>query len=77
MAEEIIDALLKQPDIDADDVFGAFRDAFGIAVQQAIDDPEVVGFKSVICYRTGLDIAPLVSSSQVRDTFTDYIAGLL
>jgi hypothetical protein len=76
LAEEIIDALLKQPDIEPEDVFGALRDAFEIAIQTAIDDPEVVGFKSVICYRTGLDILPLVSSSAVRDSFVDYIAGL-
>ncbi|KAE9366883.1 developmental protein FluG [Stipitochalara longipes BDJ] len=76
IAEEIIDALLKQPDIEAEDVFGALRDAFEIAIQTAIDDPEVVGFKSIICYRTGLDILPVVSSSEVRDSFVDFIAGL-
>ena len=77
IAEEIIDALLKQPKIDPEDVFGALREAFEIAIQTAIDDPEVVGFKSVICYRTGLDVLPVVSSSEVRDSFEDYIAGLL
>lgn len=29
---------------------------FQYAIRKAIADPEVVGFKSVICYRTGLDV---------------------
>ena len=33
-----------------------FVTAFEQAIIAAVDDPEVVGFKSVVCYRTGLDI---------------------
>jgi hypothetical protein len=36
--------------------FDLFRDIFQDRIRLAIQDPEVVGFKSVICYRTGLDI---------------------
>ena len=36
--------------------WGAFTGAFDEAIARAITDPEVVGFKSVICYRTGLDV---------------------
>ncbi|KAE9977063.1 hypothetical protein EG327_007874 [Venturia inaequalis] len=38
------------------DTFLLFTERFEIQIQQAIDDPEVAGFKSVICYRSGLDI---------------------
>lgn len=34
----------------------AFRSAFYIALQGLARDPVVVGFKSIVCYRTGLDI---------------------
>ena len=33
-----------------------FLKAFDEAIASAIADPEVVGFKSVVCYRTGLDV---------------------
>ncbi len=33
-----------------------FVTAFEQAIANYVEDPEVVGFKSVICYRTGLDI---------------------
>lgn len=34
----------------------SFITAFEEAIAGAIEDPEVVGFKSVVCYRTGLDV---------------------
>ncbi|KAL4897521.1 glutamine synthetase/guanido kinase [Aspergillus ambiguus] len=36
----------------------SFQTGFESRLQQAIQDPAVVGFKSVICYRTGLDVQP-------------------
>jgi hypothetical protein len=36
--------------------WGAFTAAFDQAIANAIADPEVVGFKSVVCYRTGLGV---------------------
>lgn len=35
-----------------------FTDEFEREIQDAIADPDVAGFKTVICYRTGLDIEP-------------------
>ncbi|KAF1839752.1 extracellular developmental signal biosynthesis protein FluG [Decorospora gaudefroyi] len=35
-----------------------FTDDFEGEIQEAIEDDNVAGFKSVICYRTGLDIEP-------------------
>lgn len=40
------------------DTWLEFTDGFEREVQEAVKDPEVAGFKSVICYRTGLDIEP-------------------
>lgn len=40
------------------DTWVEFTDEFEREIQEAIKDPEVVGFKTVICYRTGLDIEP-------------------
>ncbi|KAL6721553.1 hypothetical protein ACLMJK_000657 [Lecanora helva] len=37
---------------------------FTTAIEQAIGDSEVVGFKSVICYRTGLDISGFNDNDQ-------------
>ena len=34
-----------------------FRESFARALEQAAADPEVVGFKSIVCYRTGLNVA--------------------
>ncbi|KAJ5153176.1 uncharacterized protein N7482_009654 [Penicillium canariense] len=39
-------------------VWSTFRTQFLNALDHAMDDPVVVGFKSVICYRTGLDVDP-------------------
>lgn len=39
-------------------VWSTFRAKFLDALDHAMDDPAVVGFKSVICYRTGLDVDP-------------------
>lgn len=41
---------------DVNSQFKLFRKRFEERIRKAMDDPEVVGFKSVICYRTGLDI---------------------
>jgi hypothetical protein len=42
-------------------VWNNFRQRFQDALAEAMDDPNVVGFKSVVCYRTGLDVDPYSS----------------
>ncbi|KGO48554.1 Amidohydrolase 2 [Penicillium expansum] len=42
-------------------VWNNFRQRFQDALAEALDDPNVVGFKSEICCRTGLDIDPYSS----------------
>ncbi|KUJ18870.1 glutamine synthetase/guanido kinase [Mollisia scopiformis] len=76
VAEEIIDTLMKNTELSPDDIFSGTREAFEMVIKDAIEDPDVVGFKSVICYRTGLDIPPHLSISEVREAFTDHITSL-
>jgi predicted TIM-barrel fold metal-dependent hydrolase len=40
------------------DTWVTFSDEFEREIQEAIQDHEVAGFKTVVCYRTGLDIEP-------------------
>ncbi|CAO2656084.1 Nn.00g048870.m01.CDS01 [Neocucurbitaria sp. VM-36] len=40
------------------DTWVTFTDEFEREIQDAMKDPDVAGFKTVICYRTGLDIEP-------------------
>ena len=43
----------------ADEIFmGRFTKKLYDGLTQCAADPEVVGFKSIACYRTGLDITP-------------------
>lgn len=37
--------------------FGLFHESFKKMITSSVTDPNVVGYKSVICYRTGLNIA--------------------
>lgn len=58
------------------DTFLLFSERFEIQINQAIDDPRVAGFKSVICYRSGLDVEPDYESCllKVGSPFEHYIA---
>lgn len=53
----------------ADDAFRAVIEDFDKAILQSIEDPEVVGFKSVICYRTGLDIPKKMDIRAASEAF--------
>lgn len=44
-------------DASLDGVFDEWIREFDTHIRTALDDPDVVGFKSVVCYRTGLDIS--------------------
>ncbi|KAK3351841.1 hypothetical protein B0H65DRAFT_136412 [Neurospora tetraspora] len=48
---------------------------FDTIMNEAIDDPDVVAFKSVICYRTGLDITSTVNEVEARAAFAEIIAN--
>ncbi len=47
---------LIRGDLDASKFLVKVIDQFNTAISDSISDPKVVGFKSVICYRTGLEI---------------------
>ncbi|KAK4150969.1 hypothetical protein C8A00DRAFT_17569 [Chaetomidium leptoderma] len=70
------DPAQKDDDV-LDDPFDKWAQEFDSYIEAALDDPDVVGFKSVICYRTGLDIAnePCEAAEmRVRLEFMEIIA---
>lgn len=52
-------------------VFAEFDDA----IREAIADPEVVGFKSVICYRTGLDVPAVPDHTAAKASFSELVSN--
>lgn len=65
MAERLMESiLLDATTVELDepgylsDTWVTFTEEFEREIQEAIQDPEVAGFKTIICYRTGLDIEP-------------------
>jgi hypothetical protein len=75
VAEEIIDGLLKNRHIGAREAFTTFKHFFRKAIGDSIQDPEVVGFKSVVCYRSGLDVASC-PDSEFMSEFVALFSGL-
>lgn len=63
VAERLMERIVRDADEDdlgkvkfLPDTWVEFTDQFEREIQEAVQDPEVAGFKTVICYRTGLDI---------------------
>lgn len=56
---------------DVDAAFGAFLIKYANAIKGSIEDEEVVGFKSVICYRTGLNITRKPEVKLARTSFSE------
>jgi len=56
-------------------IYHKFTEFFDRTIRKWCDDPEVVGFKSVICYRSGLDVNPNYGAvvQQVLEPFHHYI----
>jgi Amidohydrolase len=58
LAEELLSKLLfEDSTADLHNVWSSFVTQFTESIKDALGDPQVVGFKSIICYRTGLDVA--------------------
>ncbi|KAH9948513.1 amidohydrolase-domain-containing protein [Amylocystis lapponica] len=55
------------------DVFSEFSVKFMAALTASAQDKEVVGFKSVACYRTGLDITITQTSQDIEQALTSII----
>ena len=74
VAEDIINIHLGRQHRPVSTFSDDVQDAFCSAIEKAIRDPEVVGFKSVICYRTGLAIRDISGESilaafhRIKDT---------
>lgn len=75
VAEDIIDGLLKNRVAGARDAFATFKHFFRKAIRDFINDPEVVGFKSVVCYRSGLDVSTC-ADSEFMSEFVALFSGL-
>jgi predicted TIM-barrel fold metal-dependent hydrolase len=65
VAEKLMENLVsdsRESDLDdaryLTDTWVNFTEEFEREIQEAIQDPEVAGFKTVVCYRTGLDVEP-------------------
>lgn len=67
LAASLIGQLMSTERKPSESVWSRFRQQFLDALSSAMDDPNVVGFKSVVCYRTGLDVDPY---SGDEDTLT-------
>ncbi|KAL1865736.1 hypothetical protein Daus18300_007112 [Diaporthe australafricana] len=57
----------------SEDLFDRAFEEFDVEVRNALEDPEVVGFKSVICYRTGLDIPAVVDLTVAKASFDELV----
>ncbi|KAK4121376.1 hypothetical protein N657DRAFT_601452, partial [Parathielavia appendiculata] len=57
-----------------DHAFNHWVKEFGEYIVTALDDPDVVGFKSVVCYRTGLDITNESGDAQEALALQDFKA---
>jgi len=54
-----------------------FKQKFRQAISELADDPQVRGFKSVICYRTGLDIEPNIQPLLLEDAWHSFLRAIL
>ncbi|KAM7186076.1 hypothetical protein V8F20_011547 [Naviculisporaceae sp. PSN 640] len=58
-----------------DEAFNQWIQQFDAHILAALEDPEVVGFKSVVCYRTGLDVAKTVDEDAATSAFNELITN--
>ncbi|KAJ9156503.1 Protein fluG [Pleurostoma richardsiae] len=77
VAAEIINrhGMVFAEDSSIEETFDKVIDDFDNAISAALADPDVVGFKSIICYRTGLNIPKVVDIALAKDSFTDIMVN--
>ena len=65
--------------LDVAPILSQFHDSLYYAFEADARHPDVVAFKSVICYRTGLDISTFISQASLKfsilEIFKTYQAG--
>lgn len=73
IAESIISTHRRNAALQPGRVFSQFVRDFEATIKASIRDPEVVGFKSVICYRTGLDIPTKIDEEEVAVAYQQHL----
>lgn len=73
--QDSVEADLEDPEFFTE-TWVSFTESFERVIKEAIFDEEVCGFKTVICYRTGLDIEPdyVRAAKEVGYAFERYVA---
>ncbi|KAJ7672683.1 amidohydrolase 2 [Mycena rosella] len=65
VAEDILKSLFKSPTTtDTVSIFNSFNAILKESLTNSANDENVVGFKSIACYRTGLDVLPSADSDE-------------
>ena len=62
-----MDSQIAHSNVSPGPLLEQFENEFWAALTACAADPEVVGFKSVACYRTGLDVAPVPEKISVLE----------
>ncbi|KAF7967668.1 hypothetical protein HWV62_38186 [Athelia sp. TMB] len=81
VAEEILIHVVRAMEADeikltTREILTKFDTGFKDAISAAIKDPEVVAFKSIACYRTGLNISTTDSLSDIVSSLEDALSAL-
>ncbi|KAF7853938.1 hypothetical protein EAF04_010604 [Stromatinia cepivora] len=66
LAADVVDRNLDLFDVSEDEFFASVLEGLLKAIKDALSDPDVVAFKSIICYRTGLDIPRACPLEEVK-----------
>ena len=66
----IFDKHLSGPELEPYFAYYTFVDQFHSAMQRYATDPEVAGFKSIVCYRTGLNVGMMQEGHAVEQCIT-------
>lgn len=72
----IVQALKPSVKMASEEILEKFDTMFNAAISAALDDLEVVAFKSIACYRTGLDISPADPLSSIISALEDAVATI-
>jgi hypothetical protein len=77
--EKILTPHLGTDTLDVAPILSKFHDSLYYALEAEARNPDVVAFKSVVCYRTGLDISTFISQASLKfsilEIFKKYQSG--
>jgi predicted TIM-barrel fold metal-dependent hydrolase len=69
VAAKILNDHLERFDVSGAEIFEQVLDEFEHTIRKAIKDPEIAGFKSVIAYRTGLNLPRMSPVEELKASF--------